>query len=45
MTIRIKPKQKVGDLFIFKASTKQVKAYNGRYNNATKPTFQKPETN
>ncbi len=44
MTVKIKPGQKVGDLFIFKASTRQVKPYNGRYNNAEKPTIQKPET-
>ena len=44
LTIRIKPKQKIGDLFIFKSSTKQVKPYNGRYNKANKPTYQKPET-
>lgn len=43
LTIKIKPKQKIGDLFIFKASTKQVKGYNGRYNKSTKPTIQKPE--
>ncbi len=42
-TIRIKPKQKVGDLFIFKTSTKQVKPYDGRYNKSIKPTIQKPE--
>jgi dCTP deaminase len=43
MRIGIKPKQKIADLFIFKASTRQVKAYNGRYNNANKPTIQKPD--
>ena len=42
-TIQIKPKQIIGDLFIFKTSTKQVKPYDGRYNESTKPTIQIPE--
>lgn len=41
--INIKPKQKVGQLFIFKTSTKDVKLYNGKYQDAQGPTFQKPE--
>ncbi|WP_041258106.1 dCTP deaminase [Fibrella aestuarina] len=42
MRIRLLPRQKVGDLFIIKASTKHVNSYNGRYQNATKPTIQLP---
>lgn len=43
MTIKIRPKQKIADLFIFKASTKRVKLYKGRYQNPDKPTIQLPE--
>jgi len=43
MSIKIKPKQIVGNLYIFKASTKQVKPYNGRYQNSNKPTVQQAE--
>lgn len=43
LKIKIKPRQNIGDLFIFKTSTKQVKGYDGRYNNSDKPTIQKPK--
>jgi dCTP deaminase len=43
MTIKIKPKQLVGNLYIFKCSTKNAMPYNGRYNESEKPTIQKPE--
>ena len=42
LRIRLLPRQKVADLFIFKTSTRN-KPYNGRYNSATKPTIQIPE--
>lgn len=42
LRIRLLPKQKVADLFIFKTSTRN-KPYNGRYNLADKPTIQIPE--
>lgn len=42
MKIRLLPKQKVGDLFLLKASTKHVNPYNGKYQNADKPTIQLP---
>ncbi|MFB2119454.1 hypothetical protein [Parapedobacter sp. 2B3] len=41
MTIKIRPKEKIGALFLFKTSTNIVKPYNGRYNNSDKPTIQK----
>jgi dCTP deaminase len=41
--IKIKPKQFVGQLFIFKTSTKQVELYNGRYQNASGPTKHQAE--
>jgi deoxycytidine triphosphate deaminase len=41
--INIKPRQQVGQLFIFKTSTKDVKLYNGKYQDAQGPTFQKPD--
>ncbi|XBA03218.1 hypothetical protein A6C57_25980 [Fibrella sp. ES10-3-2-2] len=40
--VRILPRQKVGDLFLLKASTKHVMPYNGKYQNADKPTIQLP---
>jgi len=40
-SIKIKPKQIIGDLFLLKTSTKQVTPYTGKYNNSNKPTFQK----
>jgi len=39
--IKIRPKQIIGDLFLLKTSTKQVKPYSGKYNKSDKPTFQK----
>ncbi len=42
--VRLFPRQRVGDLFIFKTSTRQVKPYSGRYQGATKPTIQLPES-
>ncbi|NHM30546.1 dCTP deaminase [Neobacillus terrae] len=41
--IKIKPKQFVGQLFLFKTSTKQVELYAGKYQNATGPTKHKSE--
>ena len=41
--VRLFPRQIVGDLFLFKGSTRQVKPYSGRYQGATKPTVQLPE--
>jgi deoxycytidine triphosphate deaminase len=41
--VRLRPRQRVGDLFIFKASTRRVKPYSGRYQGAKKPTIQLPE--
>lgn len=40
--VRLLPKQRVGDLFLLKASTKHVTPYNGKYQNALKPTIQIP---
>jgi len=37
------PKQDVAQLFIFKTSTKQVRAYAGRYQSATGPTAQRSD--
>ena len=42
MRVRLLPRQKVGDLFLLKASTKHVTPYNGKYQNAVKPTIQLP---
>ncbi|HEX4808659.1 MAG TPA: hypothetical protein VH325_07010 [Bryobacteraceae bacterium] len=42
-SVRLFPRQTVGDLFIFKVSTRQVKPYSGRYQSASKPTIQLPE--
>lgn len=42
LRIKLLPRQKVADLFIFKTSTRN-KPYCGRYNGATKPTIQIPE--
>ncbi|QKZ15095.1 dCTP deaminase domain-containing protein [Spirosoma sp. KUDC1026] len=42
MRIRILARQKVGSLFLLKSSTKHVNAYNGKYQNANKPTIQLP---
>jgi deoxycytidine triphosphate deaminase len=42
--VRLLPTQKVGSLFIFKASTRASKLYKGRYYGSNKPTIQKPST-
>lgn len=42
-SVRLKARQKVGQLFIFKTSTNHVKLYNGRYQNAKGPTIFLPE--
>nr|WP_154894448.1 hypothetical protein [Paenibacillus xylanexedens] len=42
-SVKLKYRQKVGQLFIFKASTNNVQAYNGRYQNADGPTIFLPE--
>ncbi len=42
LRIKLLPRQKVADLFIFKTTTRN-RPYNGRYNKADKPTVQLPE--
>jgi dCTP deaminase len=39
--IRLRPGDRVGSLFIFKTSSKNVNSYQGRYNLSDKPTIQK----
>ncbi|MDM5307694.1 dCTP deaminase [Peribacillus frigoritolerans] len=41
--VNLKPKQLVGQLFLFKTSTKQIELYNGKYQNAIGPTKHKSE--
>jgi len=41
--VRLRCADKVGSLFIIKASTRDSKPYSGRYNSANRPTIQKPE--
>ncbi|SHP98299.1 deoxycytidine triphosphate deaminase [Mycobacteroides abscessus subsp. abscessus] len=43
-SIRIRPKQYVGQLFLFKTSTKQVVLYEGKYQNAEGPTIHRAES-
>ena len=42
-TVHIKKQQMVGNLYIFKTSTKNTKKYDGRYANSDRPTIQVPE--
>lgn len=42
-SVRLKYRQKVGQLFVFKTSTNHVELYNGRYQNAKGPTIFLPE--
>ncbi len=41
--VRLRPGDKVGSLFIMKASTRDTKPYKGRYNSADRPTIQTPQ--
>ncbi len=43
LNIRFLPNQKIGQLFIFKTSTRAVRPYNGRYQGAQGPTIPIPE--
>ncbi len=41
--IKLHKTQKVANLYIFKTSTKNIKSYKGKYNNANGPTIAMPE--
>jgi dCTP deaminase len=43
LDIRVLPRQKIAQLFIFETSMRDVPPYNGRYQFADGPTIQKPE--
>lgn len=42
-SIRIRKRQAIGNLYLFKTSTNEIVPYNGRYQNATGPTIFKTE--